>query len=185
MHDFLYVKLAHGPGGAVVLDGRVHRGRSGLAGEIAHVHIIDEGPMCWCGGRGCLVAKVNPIVVIEDVRQAHPQLTTMAEVLALARAGDAAVLRVLTDVGRTVGRSLATFCAFMNPDGIVLDGELGAGGAAVEAGVREALGRFAPPDIARDIRVVVGALASNATLIGASVLARSAQGQAGRATSFG
>ena len=174
MRDFLWVKLAHGPGGAVVLDGRVHRGRSGLAGEIAHAPMSDDGPMCWCGGRGCLLAKVNPMVIVQDVRPVHPEVETLAEVLRLAGNGDAAVVRVLTDVGRALGRSLATFCAYMNPDGIVLDGELGGGGPAVEAGVREALARFAPPDIASDIRVVSGALGAEAVLRGASILARSA-----------
>lgn len=183
MQDFIWVKLAHGPGGAVVLDGRIHRGRSGLAGEIAHAPMSDEGPMCWCGGRGCLLAKLNPAVIVEDVRPVHPEVATMAEVIALAAGGDAAVVRVLTDVGRAVGRSLATFCAYMNPDGVVLDGELGGGGPAVEAGVREALARFAPPDIARDVRVVSGTLGSQAVLRGASIVARNAM--SGHLTSYG
>ena len=174
MHDFVYIKLAGGPGGAVVLDGRVHRGRSGLAGEIGHAPMTDEGPMCWCGGRGCLLARVNPNAIVEDVQTAHPEVATMADVLALAGNGSTAVLRVLTDVGRAVGRSLATFCAYMNPDGIVLDSGLGGGSGAVEAGVREALARFAPPDIARDVHVVVGALGSDAVLQGAAILANNA-----------
>jgi predicted NBD/HSP70 family sugar kinase len=99
----------------------------------------------------------------------------MADVLSLAADGDAGVLRLLRDLGRTIGRSLADFCVYVAPDGIVLDGLLQNAGAPVIDGIKEMLSLSAPPMVGAQLRVVVGMLGNQAELQGAAALARRKQ----------
>lgn len=173
MSSFLYVKMVYGLGAGIVIGGELYRGRSGLAGELGHVHMYDDGALCWCGGRGCLMTKVNPSALVELIRPVHPEAVKMEHVLTLAADGDPSACRALRDVGRTIGRSLAGFCAYMDPDGIVLDGTLEGTTRPVLEGVLDALARYAPPDIAVD--VVAASLGRDAENLGAAVLVRTQQ----------
>jgi predicted NBD/HSP70 family sugar kinase len=173
--SFIYIKIAHGIGAGLVLDGRLHRGAHGLAGELAHLHVERDGSLCRCGGRGCLMTTFNTPRLIDWISTVHPGVTTMADVISLAADGDAGVLRLLRDLGRTIGRSLADFCLYAAPDGIVLDGILQNASAPVISGIEEMLYEFAPPAIASHVRVVVGLLDDRAELHGAAILARQRQ----------
>jgi predicted NBD/HSP70 family sugar kinase len=82
------------------------------------------------------------------------------------------VCRILTDLGRTVGRPLADFALLLNPDAIVIDGALGAAAAPVVAGVREVIDRYTPPMVSQALSVLPGELSEDAQLRGAVVLAR-------------
>jgi predicted NBD/HSP70 family sugar kinase len=170
--SYIYVKIAQGIGAGLVLDRRLHRGAGGLAGELAHMHVEDEGALCRCGGRGCLMTTLNAIRLIDRIHSVHPSAMSMADVLSLAASGDAGVCRLLRDLGRTLGRSLADCCVYLAPDGIVLDGLLGSASEPVIEGISESLRQFAPPAIVARVRVVAGQLGSRAELLGAAVLAR-------------
>jgi predicted NBD/HSP70 family sugar kinase len=172
MTDFIYIKIVQGIGAGLILDGRLHRGANGLAGELAHIHVQDDGIVCGCGGRGCLVTILNTARFVDLVRAVHPGANTMADVLSLAADGDASVWRLLRDLGRTIGRSLADFCVYVAPDGVVLDGLLKNASVPVIDGILEMLNLSAPPAIALQLRVVVGALGTEAELRGAATLAR-------------
>ena len=172
MPSFIYIKIAQGVGAGLVLDRRLHRGTNGLAGELAHIHVEDDGVVCRCGGRGCLMTSLNTLRLIDRIGAIHPDAITMADVLALAAEGDAGVTRLLRDLGRTIGRSLADFCVYLAPDGVVIDGLLRNASIPVIDGIREALNQFAPPAIVSGVNVVTGTLSERPELHGAVVLAR-------------
>jgi predicted NBD/HSP70 family sugar kinase len=172
MADFIYIKLVHGIGAGLVLDRRLYRGTNGLAGELAHIHADADGPLCRCGGRGCLMTRFNAPRLISMLQYVDPSVETMADILALAARRDAGVWRVLRDLGRTLGRSLADFCVYLAPDGIVVDGMLESAAAPVIEGIREMLAQFAPPAAVAQLRVVGGQLGQYAELRGGAVLAR-------------
>jgi predicted NBD/HSP70 family sugar kinase len=129
MTSFIDIKMAQGIGAGLILDGRLHRGTNGLADELAHIHIEDDGAVCGCGGCGCLATILNTLRLVDLIRAVHPGAATTPDVLSLAADGDAGVWRLLRDLGRTIGRFLADFCVYVAPDGIVLDGLLQNAGA--------------------------------------------------------
>ncbi|HET7018250.1 MAG TPA: ROK family transcriptional regulator [Streptosporangiaceae bacterium] len=172
MSSFIYIKIAQGVGAGLVLDRRLHRGANGLAGELAHIHVEDDGAVCRCGGRGCLMTSLNTLRLIDRISDVHPGAISMADVLALAAEGDAGVTRLLRDLGRSLGRSLADFCVFIAPDGIVVDGLLKAASIPVIDGIKEALNQFAPPATVSGVKVVTGTLPDRPELHGGVVLAR-------------
>ena len=154
--DVIYVKASHGVGAGLVLDGRTYRGAAGVAGEIGHTPVSDDGPRCRCGNRGCLEAVVS----IDEVRR---QLGAVG--------GGAAEARVLAEAGRTLGRVLADLCNCLNPEAIVLGGELGATGGPFVAGVREAIDRRAQPAVAEAVTIRAAALGLRSELLGAVAVA--------------
>lgn len=145
----------------------------GLAGELAHIHAENDGAVCRCGGRGCLMTTFNARRLVDRIQAVHPAATSMDDVMTPAAQGDPGVWRLLHDLGHMIGRSLAEFSLYAAPDGVVIDGILQSAATPVIDGIREAMYRFAPPAIVPQVRVVAGALAQRAELRGAAVLARS------------
>lgn len=168
--DVVYVKVASGLGAGIILGGRLHRGATGIAGEIGHVQLHEDGRVCRCGNRGCLETEVSAPRLLSLLRPAYDDDLTTERVLELDLHGDAGVRRVLSDAGRTIGRALADLCNSLNPEAIVMGGSLGSSPALVE-GIRASLDRFAQPDTAAAVRVVPGQLGDRAEVVGAVALA--------------
>jgi predicted NBD/HSP70 family sugar kinase len=173
LDSFVYVMLGHGVGAGMVFGGRLHRGAAGFAGELAHVQVRDQedGPLCVCGGRGCLAQVMGPSLH-EFVRRAYARRLSVPEVLSLAADREPGVRRTFSDLGRTVGRPLADLCTMLDPAAVVIDGSLGAAGEPVMAGIREAIDRHAAPAVADSVRVLAGELGERAEVLGGVVLVR-------------
>lgn len=170
--DQVYIKIGErGVGSGLIFGGRLHRGATGLAGELAHVQVRDDGPLCGCGGRGCLLRTIS-IDTIDLAQPAYDQTLNFATMLRLANAGDIGLQRLLTDVGRGIGRPLADLCTMLNPDLFVLDGSIGAAGDHIIAGIAEAIDRHARPAASAAASVVNGALGAQAEVLGAVALVR-------------
>jgi predicted NBD/HSP70 family sugar kinase len=169
-HDVVYLKIASGVGAGIVLGGRVHRGASGIAGEIGHVQVDEGGHVCRCGNRGCVETMVSASRLLELLRPAYGGPLTVDQVLALDDQGDAGVRRVLSDAGRTIGRAVADLANSLNPELVVVGGTLGRS-ASIVAGLRSSIDRYAQPDTAAALDVVPGALQDRSELVGAVTLA--------------
>ncbi|MFI6345680.1 ROK family protein [Streptomyces sp. NPDC050560] len=124
--DLLCVATGHrGVGGALVLDGRLHTGSSGLALEVGHLTVNPEGRPCHCGGRGCLDVEADPVAFCADT--GHPLApgdSPLRHAEALIRRTPAApVVREATAamIDR-LGLGLAGLVNILNPDRIVLGG---------------------------------------------------------------
>lgn len=168
--DLVLLKLHAGVGGAVVVDRAVHRGRRGGAGELGHVPVDPRGPLCRCGGRGCLEVYAGVPAVLGALAVHAGALPTPREVLDGAAAGDPACRRALRDAGEATGQVAAWLCNALNPQAIVLTGALSGAGELVAAPVREAVARTALP-LNADVDVVVGELGRDAGPLGAAALA--------------
>lgn len=168
----VFLKLGESSFGAgLVLDGALYRGASGFAGEIAHIHADDDGPLCRCGGRGCLSARARRPLA-ELMEDAYERPLAYPEVLRLADADEPAPARVLRELGRVLGRPLADVCTFLNPDVVIVDGSLGGAVRHVVSGLTEQFERYCAPSVAASLTVLPGALGADAEIAGAIQLAR-------------
>ena len=168
--DVVYVKVASGLGAGILLGGRLHRGATGIAGELGHVQVGEDGQVCRCGNRGCLETLVAAPRLLAVLQPAYDEPLTVERVLVLEAEGDAGVRRVLSDAGRAVGRALADLCNNLNPALVVVGGSLGPATSLLEA-VRASVDRYAQPDTAAAVRVVSGSLGDRAEVLGAVALA--------------
>lgn len=117
--------LGTGLGGVIALDGRVHEGHDGTAGEIGHETIEPNGPMCSCGNQGCLEAFVKAEAIA-----ARCGTSSAEEALARARAGDRRAAEGMAEIGRYLGIGIANMVSVFTPDRVVIGG--GGGTAAFD-----------------------------------------------------
>jgi len=171
LEDFVYVKHTIGIGSALVLDGRVYRGATGIAGELGHVHVRGDGVVCpGCGNRGCLGPEVSLHGLLDLLRPAYGERLDLDGVRELVARGDLGARRVLDDAGRAIGRALADLCNHLNPEAIVVGGELSTEGGPLLAGIRESIDRYALPAAAGAVELRAGELGERAEVLGALAL---------------
>nr|WP_219089303.1 ROK family protein [Streptomyces sp. JJ38] len=123
----LCVATGHrGVGGALVLDGRLHAGSSGLALEVGHLTVDPQGRPCHCGGRGCLDVETDPLALLEAAgREAGPEVSLLdqaRDLLRTAHPGDPAVREAVHRLIDRLGLGLAGLVNILNPDRIILGG---------------------------------------------------------------
>ena len=165
-----YLKVSTGIGAGLIVNGRLFHGAGGMAGEIGHTIIQEQGPVCRCGKRGCLETLAGAAALVELLRGTHgPDLTTQG-LLAAAADGDSGARRVLADAGRHIGTAVATLCDLLNPELIVVGGELSAVGEVLLDPLREQVHRHAIPATARGLEIVPGVLGPRAELLGTLAL---------------
>jgi predicted NBD/HSP70 family sugar kinase len=127
--DFIHVSGEIGVGGGVVLSEELFRGVRGFAGEIGHVVVQPDGPRCRCGARGCLEQVAGQEAILRAAGLTGAVGTSIgqpggsvAELLARARAGDAATLRAVESAGRALGIGLSATVNVVDPSTVVLGG---------------------------------------------------------------
>jgi predicted NBD/HSP70 family sugar kinase len=165
-----YLKVSTGIGAGLIVEGRLFHGAGGMAGELGHAIVDEQGPVCGCGKRGCLETLAGASALVDLLEPRLGRTISTAELLALAGAGDSGARRVIADGGMHIGGVLATLCDLFNPELIVVGGELSAAGDVLLDPMREQVHRNAIPATARDVEIVGGVLGARAELLGALAL---------------
>ncbi len=164
--SLVFLKVASGVGAGIILGGELHRGSSGMAGEIGHITVDEGGPYCRCGNRGCLEAYVSVTHVLSVLHATMPG-STFAEVLTQARQGHPAAVRAIEDVGHRLGYALSGVVNLLAPGAVVLGGEMSGAGELLLAPLRTTLRRHCLDAVASDTVVAVTPLGEEASVIGA------------------
>ncbi|MFF4648964.1 ROK family glucokinase [Streptomyces sp. NPDC001380] len=190
--DMLMITVGTGIGGGIVLEGRLHRGRFGVAGEIGHLNMVPDGLPCGCGGRGCWEqyasgrslrrygrekAAADPVAgkrmldlndgVAETIRGVH--ITQAAE------EGDPLALEVYAEVADWLGRGMADLAALFDPAVFVLGGGVSDAGSLLLDPVSKAFEKYLTGGVHRPrAEVVLASMGSAAGIAGAGDLARTA-----------
>ncbi|MEE1813855.1 ROK family protein [Streptomyces sp. NPDC059083] len=124
--DLLCVATGHrGVGGALVLDGRLHTGSSGLALEVGHLTVNPEGRPCHCGSRGCLDVETDPLAFLTAAgRIPGPEVSLLQQSRDLLRTSpdDPGVRVAVGELIDRLGLGLAGLVNILNPDRIILGG---------------------------------------------------------------
>lgn len=165
-----YLKASSGVGCGLILDGQVFRGGLGTAGEIGHLTMHEDGPLCRCGSRGCLEAYVGAEALVAQFSSQHPDSTAL-ELFALAAAGDIGAQRLIEDSGRYLGRASAILANLLGPTLIVIGGDMAASGEVLLDGVRDGLRRHALDAVAKKVSVKAAALGDGSSVIGGVLMA--------------
>ncbi|MGW4380877.1 ROK family glucokinase [Kitasatospora sp. NPDC004531] len=188
--DMVLITVGTGIGGGIVLDGRLHRGRFGVAGEIGHLNMVPDGLLCGCGGHGCWEqygsgralrrygrekSAADPIAgkrmlelnegVAETIRGIH--ITQAAE------EGDPLALACYAELADWLGRGMADLAALFDPAVFVLGGGVSDSGRLLLDPVAAAFGKYLTGGPARPkADVVLASMGSAAGIAGAGDLAR-------------
>jgi len=169
--DLVYVKLATGIGAGIVLDGRLYRGAAGTAGELGHVTLDARGAVCRCGNRGCVELAAGGRALLSHARLSHPELTDLEELVSYANDGDPGCRRLIIDAGTQLGVALGGLVNLINPQRVVLGGELGAAVDLLRGPLQRGLGETAMAAAVRAVTVLQGDLSTQAAALGGVALA--------------
>ncbi|WP_182880059.1 MULTISPECIES: ROK family transcriptional regulator [unclassified Microbispora] len=182
--DFLLVKIGTGIGCGIVVDGGIYRGVTGSAGDIGHIRVDEDGPLCTCGNTGCLEAYFGGAALARDAlaaarsggsaflaeRLAHEGVLTAEDVGAAAASGDAAAVRMVREGGRHVGLVLASLVSFFNPGLVIIGGGVAGLGHALLAEVRSVVYQRSLPLATGNLPIVLSELGGTAGIVGAARL---------------
>lgn len=186
--DMFYMSIGEEIGGAIILDGKLWAGASGLAGEVGHITIDTEGIECVCGNTGCLetVASAPNIArrakerLFRDSTSSLSRLAmnkafTASDVAHEAKNGDDFALMMIERTGKYIGTGVASVINLLNIERIVLGGGvMDAGDLILKPLVKEAQRRAFQPCF-EATQILAATLGEDASAIGAALLARDAQ----------
>jgi len=167
--DSVYVRVSYGVGSGIVIAGRVHQGFAGTAGEIGHVMVDPSGDICQCGSRGCLNTVVGVPALLGALR-ASRGILTLQDLVTLAVDGDPGCRQVVEDAGTVIGGVVAGLAAGMNPQCVVVGGELGGTGEVIVGPMREVIRRRVLLNHVAPLEVVGAELGVRAEVMGAVML---------------
>ncbi len=185
IENFLVIKIGTGIGCGVVCHGELYRGATGSAGDIGHIGIDIDGPLCRCGNRGCVEAMAAAPAIAAMATEAAEsgrspwlaeRLKTQGRLDAIdvgvaSRAGDAAADAIVRRSGHLIGQVLAALVNFYNPSHIFIGGGVSAIGPMFLAAIRQSVNQRSLALSTRHLEVTYAPLGVEAGLIGAGVLA--------------
>nr|WP_279672440.1 ROK family protein [Flexivirga meconopsidis] len=159
-----------GVGGGVIVDGHLLRGARGYAGELGHMSLQADGPLCHCGNHGCVEEYVGEAAILRSAREAGLEISALATLFEQAERGDAVAGEVVATAARWFGRGLANLANVLNPEAFVASGHLAEVLRVAEPSVREGLERGMVTIGRAPITLLQGGI-RDASLVGAAELA--------------
>jgi glucokinase len=167
--DMVYLTISTGVGGGVVIDGELHRGRSGNGGELGHVTVDWHGRRCrGCGRRGCLEAYCSGTSIAERANEAGMHDATAADVAQAARAGNAVASAVWDETCEALACGIVSIANLFEPEVVVLGGGVVRTGEQLLAPVRELV---RSQTVGPSVEVVRSALGDAVGVVGAAAVA--------------
>jgi glucokinase len=168
--DVVYLSLGTGIAAAVVCGGRIIRGGGGQAGELGHVVVRPDGPVCGCGARGCLEAVASAAAIQREYERLSGEGVIGAEAVVVRADRDPTAGTVLADAIAALADGVAGLVQILAPARVVIGGGLAEAGDALLQPLRVALAsrcRVVPAP-----EVVAARFGRRAGLVGAALMAK-------------
>jgi glucokinase len=186
VRNFIYVTLSTGIGGGIIIDGKIYAGAIGTAGEIGHMTIDENGPICNCGNRGCWETLASGTALAREasrrieegvktsiLKQVDGDLgqVTAQVIHAAALQGDKFARELIARTGHYVGVGLINLINIFNPELIVIGGGLSTMGDMLLAPAFKTAGQRAYKEAFQAVRFVTAELGRNSGALGAAAFA--------------
>jgi len=182
-NNIAYIKVGSGIGAGLILNKQIYGGTTGAAGEIGHLTIEENGPLCDCGNHGCLeafagghaIAKQGQLLANSGKRtllsNLPPEKITAHQVAEAARRGDIHAQQILRRAGTFIGIAIAGLINLFNPSIVIIGGGVAQVGDTLTIPIREAVREHAMRASEQSVRITTGMLGRRSLLIGATIQA--------------
>jgi len=186
VRNFIYITLSTGIGGGIITDGKIYSGASGAAGEVGHMTINDEGPLCNCGNRGCWETLASGTALAREARhrikegvrtsileyaEGDMEKVTAQVIHSAAEQGDSLAKELIARTGYYVGVGLANLINIFNPELIVIGGGLSNIGDMLLEPAFKVAGERAYEEAFQAVRFASAELGRNSGVLGAAAFA--------------
>ena len=181
--DMVYIVVGTGVGSALILDGKVHRGRNNSAGEVGHITIRTTGDTCSCGNVGCVESFTAGPAIARAYRRALAvtgtpgqaesiEAITTERIVERARGGEALATQILADAGEALGTAVATLAMILDVELYVIGSSVAKAGDLLLEPARRAVVHHAYRSVATRVRIVRSELEDDGPILGCGWLAR-------------
>ncbi|MDQ7799593.1 MAG: ROK family protein [Candidatus Edwardsbacteria bacterium] len=167
--------IGTGVGGGIIIGGRLVTGSHGGAGELGHMTVKMDGPLCKCGNHGCLEAMIGTDAILARYHRIDKttkiKSLTVAQIALMARKDQPAAVSTLAETGKILGVALASIANIFNPQVIVLGGGvIQAGRLLIDPARQEMIKRVMPYN-AKGLKIRKTKIGPAAGAVGAAILA--------------
>ncbi len=184
--NLIFLNLSWGFGIGMIIDGKLHYGKSGFSGEYGHFPFFENEIICSCGKRGCLETEVSGwaahrkfmeklnqgnISMLSKKHESGEQISVRDILDALAKE-DMLAIEVIEEIGALLGRAIAGLINMFNPDTVVLGGTLSEAKDYLILPIKSAINKYALNFVSKDTAIKVSQLGESAGLIGICSIAR-------------
>jgi glucokinase-like ROK family protein len=171
--NMVVVRVGHGIGAGIIINGHIFQGDGGSAGEIGHIKIVREGGLpCRCGHAGCLETVASARSILQRTRQLGGELNdvTLASISQEFHAGEPQIKQIVLEAGRSLGSVIASLISTLNIHDIVITGDMVCFGPLWLNAIQDAFSQATLSRLAKETTVRFGSLADNGVILGASAL---------------
>jgi glucokinase-like ROK family protein len=186
IQNLIFIKIGTGIGAGIICHGEIYRGNNGCAGDIGHISVKKDGPMCHCGNTGCLEAvAAGPAIADRGVKaalegkspillkhyEANGQKLRAEDVGLAAGEGDPVSIEIIRNSGQIIGDVLAGLVNFFNPGLILIGGGVSRIGNLLLSSIRQVVLTRSLPLATRNLRIDFSSSGQDAGVAGAISLA--------------
>lgn len=169
--DVLVLKASTGLGLGVIADGRLVNEHRGVTGELGHARVEAAGDLlCRCGASGCLETIAGGWALVNRLNEQGGEARHIRDLVTLALEGDPRARNLLRESGRHVGEVLAFAVNLLNPQTVVVGGDMGAAFDLYSVGLREVVYSRSTARATRELRFRPAAHGDSAGLVGCAAL---------------
>ncbi|HUN33555.1 MAG TPA: ROK family transcriptional regulator [Trebonia sp.] len=169
--DLLMVKASTGIGVGIVSGGTLQRGSLFAAGELGHIPVRDGASvLCRCGQTDCLEATVGGWAMVKALQQMGRDVHHVRDLVAIALKGDPEALGMIRDSGRRIGEVLSAAVTLLNPEVVVIGGDLAGAYETFVAGLRETVYQRSTALSTRQLRIVASTFGERQGLVGCAAM---------------
>lgn len=183
--NVLAIHLDWGIGLGIIVNGKLHKGRDGFAGEFGHLPMVDNGILCKCGKQGCLETIASGTAIARMAREGmkagrssflgqlieeDPEKIEIRKVVQAATMGDQYSISILANVGHWLGKGMAYLIQIFNPELIILGGRMSEANQFILPPIQQSIQIFCNPELSNEIEIKVSELGSQAGIRGVAAL---------------
>ncbi len=171
IRDLVCLTLGTGVGGGLILNNALYRGPGFTAGELGHIPLNEDGPLCNCGGRGCLERTVGNKYLIEKAQKLFGRRDlTLEEVNRLADRGNPSALKFWEETAAHIGIGLVSVVNLLNPKRIIIGGGIAKAHRHLFPVILQTIRKRAMSVPSQMVQLKAAKLGDHAGILGARVL---------------
>lgn len=178
---FAYVNIGTGISVGLVLDGKIHNGAASRAGEMGHIHLEDNGPVCSCGLNGCLESLASGPAIVRRINESISEgsktiITNLSSdkdvnisgkiIEEAAKMGDLLALEIIDEAAEYLGRSIGMLINVLDLECIIIGGGMS---SMLTSPIQKKLEKYLLPIYRDEVKVVTAGLGTDAGAVGAAI----------------
>jgi glucokinase-like ROK family protein len=180
--NVLCINICDGIGMGMIVNGQIYEGKSGFAGELGHINVVENGLLCTCGKRGCLETVASGTALIQHAQKGIAEgkeslILEMVEgnleeihvstIIEALKSGDAFAIELISQAGEYLGKGIAGLIHIFNPETIIIGGKVAGAKHYLLDPIQQALNKYTIHRIKQDTEIRTSSLEEKVKLLGA------------------